>query len=60
MNAFNISVLDEHQSDSHTSYPRTDGSVDSHDARPVVNTQSQYRTDIDRQNTRKSGESVYI
>ena len=57
MNSFNIFVIDEHQSDSRTSYPRTDDSVDSHDARPVVNTQSQYSTDIDRQNTRKSGDN---
>ena len=54
MNSFTISVIDEHQSDSHTSYPRTDGSVDSHDAHPVVDTLSQCSTDIDRQNTRHS------
>ena len=57
MVAFTISFIDEYQYDSHTSYPRTDDSVDSHDARPVVNTQSQYSTDIDRQNTRKSGDN---
>ena len=48
MNALNISVIDEYQSNSSTSYPRTDDSVDSHDAHPVVNTQSHYSTDIER------------
>ena len=57
MNAFNISVIDKYQSDSHTSYPRTDSSVDSHDAHPVVNTQSQYSADIESQNTTHSGDN---
>ena len=57
MNALNISVIDEYQSDSHTSYPRTDGSVDSNDARSVVDTLSQYITDIERQNTTHSGDN---
>ena len=57
MNALNISVIDENQSNSRTSYPRTDDSVDSHDAHPVVNTQSHYSTDIERQNIRQSGDN---
>ena len=57
MNALNISVIDEYQSNSSTSYPRTDDSVDSHDAHPVVNTQSHYSTDIERQNTTHSGDN---
>ena len=57
MNALNISVIDEYQSYSRTSYPRTDDSVDSHDAHPVVNTQSHYSTDIERQNIRQSGDN---
>ena len=54
---FAISDIDEYQSDSRTSYPRTDDSVDSHDAHPVVDTLSQSSTDIDRQNTTHSGDN---
>ena len=54
---FAISVIDEYQSDSRTSYPRTDDSVDSHDSRPVVNTQSPYSADKDSQNTTHSGDN---
>ena len=57
MNDFNISVIDEHQSDSRTSYPRTNGSVDSHDAHPVVNRESPYSADIESQNTTNSGDN---
>ena len=54
---FAISDIDEYQSDSHTSYPRTDDSVDSHDARPVVDRESQYSADIESQNTTQSGDN---
>ena len=57
MNDFNISVIDEYQSDSRTSYPRTDDSVDSHDARPFVDRESPYSADIKSQNTIHSGDN---
>ena len=54
---FDISVIDEYQSDSRTSYPRNDDSVDSHDARPVVDRESQYSADVESQNTTNSGDN---